>query len=133
MTAIALPIRMRESGPDLIPSRRRRMPRPFEEDYTFGEDVDRVFLDGQSARLSRALENSQRNVQKWIGGSEGAPPHAREFIADQLRRIRAQPIDPYLALRGACLKLIEDEGIHAEVVAGYLSKLHEEITNKRIR
>ncbi|KQX40369.1 hypothetical protein ASD04_06995 [Devosia sp. Root436] len=128
---IALDRRMRESGPDLIPGRRPRM--PFDRDYTFGEDVDRVFLDAPSARLSRALENSQRNVQKWIAGHEGSPPHAREFIADQLARIEKQPVHPYLAMRGEALKLIDDEGLHPEVVAGYLSKLYDEITNKPIR
>lgn len=105
----------------------------FEEDHTFGNRADQLIVDGQpSARISRALDNSQRNVAKWIKGDEGAPPHAKEFVESQLAIVAKQPAHPFIVLQAEAQKWM-DAGIHPEVVAGYLSKLYTDITGKSIR
>ena len=131
MTAIALPVRMGDLGADLIPRRSRRMPDPDKAEQ-FKRDVALLFPDGQSARLARALDNSPRNAQKWINGAEDAPPHATEFVDEQmaiLRKMRPHPYDT--------MKLLVDNilasGLHPEVVAGILSRLYDDVTGKAIR
>ena len=103
-----------------------------ERDTMFPALVDRVFLDSPTARLARALENSPRNVQKWLSADDDAPPHAREFIGEQLVVLGKLKYSPYLLLKGQLEEML-DAGLHEEAVASVLSKLYEDLTGKTIR
>lgn len=101
-------------------------------DLMFPALVERVFLDSQTSRLSRALENSPRNVQKWLNAENDAPPHARDFINEQLQALGRLKAHPYLEIQ-IIMRDALDAGVHPEAVASILSKLYEELTGKTIR
>lgn len=89
--------------------------------------VDCVLLDSQTSRLARALENSPRNVQKWLNSENDAPPHARAFINEQLQALGKLQAHPYLEIQ----IIMQDAlaaGVHVETMASILSKLYEELT-----
>lgn len=101
-------------------------------DHMFPALVDQVFLDSRTSRLARALENSPRNVQKWLAAQDDAPPHARAFIDEQRDVLRKLKYSPYLLLKGQMEEMLE-AGLHPEALASVLSKLYEELMGNPIR
>lgn len=131
MSAIALQRLIGESPADLIPCRSRRMRTDPDKPLSFADMITTVFYDAHTARLSRALENSPRNVQKWISADD-APPHAEEFLQQQMDVINSMPFDPYTDVKDTLQRALQ-HGLHPEAVASILSKIYEELTGKTIR
>lgn len=100
--------------------------------YTFPRDVDRIFRDVQTSRLARALDNSPRNVQRWVNGNDPAPAHAIAFVNSQIAILEGMEPGPYALIRQQCRDMLA-AGLHPEVVASMLSVIYQEITDKSIR
>lgn len=98
----------------------------------FLDGVALLFPDSASARLSRALDNRQRNAQRWINDREDPPAHAVQFVEHQVGILQGLKPGAYDSLKAMTDGMLA-AGLHPEVVAALLSRLYSDVTGQNIR